>query len=299
MVHCHVPHWYVPRLHRHIPVYEASTAADLESFQNAEHLQPSYQIHLEAKTSPLPADIFSLCLLPGAAKEYVPLPLQCLMDKDGPLSDIFHKSNQSPHNLVPRIKEAVEAVDKTDWKDENLMAVAHGPISVYGSLKGNQSGVGENRPHPFFVASKKSLSPFRAVHPPPFGPSNNSKVDQRKMGSIGCTTIDPNTHGAPLQNWAWEKKNSSEEQNQTSCQCEGHQCKCFTNVNSSDTHGENSSNNQSAAPSKRPRKSRRKTPANTPCRYFLSRTCKKGIECRFSHGDLAVLQSIEKCLTAS
>jgi len=268
------------------------TAADLESFQNAKHPQSFYQIQLEGKVSPLPADIFSLCLLPGAAKQYVPLPLQCLMDKDGPLSDIFHQSNPSPHNLVPRIKEAVEAVDKTDWKEENLMAVAHGSISVYGSLKGN-------RPHPFLVASKKSLSPFRAVHPPPFGPPNNSKVDQRKIVSIGCTTIDPNTQGAPLQNWAWEKTNLSEEQKQTSCHCEGQPCKCFTNANSSDAQGENSSNNQSAAPSKRLRKARRKTPSNTPCHFFLSGTCKKGIECRFSHGDSAVLQSIDKCLSAS
>ena len=89
------------------------------------------------------------------------------------------------------------------------MSVAHDPISVYGSLKGSQSGGGGGgkRPHPFLVASKTSLSPFCTVHPPPFGSPNNNKVDQRqrKIGAIGCTTIDPNMQGAPLQNWGCGK----------------------------------------------------------------------------------------------
>eukprot|EP00957_Ditylum_brightwellii_P084128 6395702-Ditylum_brightwellii.AAC.1 len=60
------------------------------------------------------------------------------MDEDGPLSDIFHNSRPWPSGLVPRITEAVESLGKAHWKQEDLMSVALGQISVFGSLHWNQ-----------------------------------------------------------------------------------------------------------------------------------------------------------------
>mmetsp|Transcript_30559 Transcript_30559/g.44398 ORF Transcript_30559/g.44398 Transcript_30559/m.44398 type:complete len:740 (-) Transcript_30559:233-2452(-) len=270
---------------------KAPTATELARFQNSKpNPQPFYEIQSGTKATPLPADVFSLCLLPGAAKEHIPFPLQSLMDEDGPLSDIFHNSRPWPSGLVPRITEAVESLGKAHWKQEDLMSVALGQISVFGSLHRNQE-VGTGR-HPFLVASNKALTPWKNVYPFPFSQANN-RTNDRNTGLIGCMSIGRNTKGSPLQKWAWDPTHSNHQKQITQNNFQsGDMSGISTPISvSSSIQNRVSIDNQTTAPvtskRKRARKASKKSPSKTRCRFCLSGTCSFGEECRFSHDNLA------------
>lgn len=194
---------------------KSPTLSELAQFHDAKPaLRPSYRIPTETKEGPLSASVFSLCLLPGAAQKYVPVPLQSLMDEGGSLSDIFHDANPSPANLVSRITEAVKAVGQTNWQEEDLLAVTPGKTLVFGSMQAKW--------HPFLRRSQTSLLPLQHMYLSSFGPGNKplqrmylspfgpatKKTETQIMHSVGCVRIDANTRGTTLENWAWDSTTS-------------------------------------------------------------------------------------------
>ena len=92
--------------------------------------RPEYELPSVA-TAPLSPDVFALCLLPAAAVEYLPRPLQPLMDARGPLADIFHASDAAPDGLVERVARAVAAVPRfAGWLADEAAYDAPGQVGL-------------------------------------------------------------------------------------------------------------------------------------------------------------------------
>ena len=173
---------------------------------------PAYQIPAAAEAgAPLPSDVFSLCLLPGAAAQYLPRPLQPLMALDSPLADVFHASEVRPVDLVSRVSTAVAAVPKASFSPEERAVVDAGAVSVFGSMpsrmgaggRGAGGGIsGSGAEHPFLAGRR--LEPLRSLPPSPLGASGKGLGKGKGGGhGVGSLRFVPGTHGAPLFRWSW------------------------------------------------------------------------------------------------
>ena len=142
-------------------------------------------------------DVFCLCLLPAAAAQYLPAPLQALMDPSSPLADIFHSNLVWPPNLVARVREAVGSIAPGAYSSEELEAVRAGSVSVWAARGGK----------PDAVARGCALSPLAASPPSPFG---GAKEQLHNPSYVMSGRMPPDESGSSMARWEWRVRQAAD-----------------------------------------------------------------------------------------
>ena len=142
-------------------------------------------------------DVFCLCLLPAAAAQYLPAPLQALMDPSSPLADIFHSNLVWPPNLVARVREAVGSIAPGAYSSEELEAVRAGSVSVWAARGGK----------PDAVARGCALSPLAASLPSPFG---GAKEQLHNPSYVMSGRMPPDESGSSMARWEWRVRQAAD-----------------------------------------------------------------------------------------